>query len=87
MISTDMQGDRVDREEFVSDLDRLEADLDDVETALACLSRESSDLCHTCRGARDDGSLSARPALMACAEGRLHDGEGSLAVSSDDVPA
>lgn len=49
------------------DLDRLEQELDDVEVALACLSRESDDLCATCGSARADGTLDSRPALAACA--------------------
>ncbi len=54
----------------VGDLDRLEADLDDVEMAMACLARESSELCEICRDAREDGSIDSRPALIACATGR-----------------
>ena len=55
----------------MTDLDRLEEDLDDVETALACLSRDTIELCDTCRGARVDGTLTRRPALAACAANKV----------------
>lgn len=55
----------------MAELDRLEQDLDDVETALACLSRDSIDLCATCRSARVEGSLDQRPALSACAANKV----------------
>lgn len=71
----------------MTDLDRLEGDLDDVETALACLARDSDELCATCRGARVDGSLDRRPALSACAETKLpHEAPFDLAAPSADEP-
>ena len=71
----------------MTDLDRLEGDLDDVETALACLSRDSDELCAICRGARVDGSLNRRPALSACAETKLpHEAPLDLPAASADEP-
>lgn len=55
----------------MTDLDRLEGDLDDVETALACLSRDSIDLCAICRTARVEGTLDQRPALSVCAANKV----------------
>lgn len=60
----------------MSDLDRLESELDDVETALACLSRTEPGLCDPCTAANVEGTLVVRPGLWACAEGRLA-GEGA----------
>jgi hypothetical protein len=54
-----------------SDLDRLEQDLDDLEVALACLSRDGDDRCPTCRSALAEGNLAERPALAACAATKL----------------
>lgn len=53
------------------DLDRLEQELADVEIALACLSRDGSDLCATCGSARVEGTLQHRPALAACAANKF----------------
>lgn len=55
----------------MSDLDRLERELDDVEVALACLARDGDDRCPTCRAALTDGTLVGRPALAACAATKL----------------
>jgi hypothetical protein len=74
----------------MTDLDRLEEDLDDVETALECLTRDSDELCGICRAARVDGSLNRRPALFACAETKLpHEAPLDLpsAAPADESPA
>ncbi len=55
----------------MTDLDRLEEDLADVEVALGCLAREGNDLCDVCRAARVEGSLDHRPALAACSANKL----------------
>lgn len=55
----------------MTDLDRLEEELADVEVALACLSYDGNELCDVCRGARVDGTLEHRPALAACSANKL----------------
>jgi hypothetical protein len=55
----------------MTDLDRLEQELDDVEVALACLSRDGNDRCPSCRAAIADGTLADRPSLAACAATKL----------------
>lgn len=55
----------------MTDLDRLEQELGDVEIALACLSREGDDRCPECRSAITDGTMVDRPALAACSATKL----------------
>lgn len=55
----------------LTDLDRLEEELADVEVALACLSSPGNERCEICRQAIADGTLARRPALAACSETRL----------------
>lgn len=54
-----------------TDLDRLEQELDDVETVLACISSDRRDVCDVCRAARSDHTITDRPALAACAATRF----------------
>ena len=53
------------------DLDRLEQELGDVEVAIACLSRDSDQLCSTCGNARVDGTIADRPPLLACSANKF----------------
>ena len=55
----------------MTDLDRLEQELDDLELVLACLSRDGDDRCQTCRTAIAEGTLADRPALAACVATKL----------------
>ena len=53
-----------------AELDRFTADLADVEIAMACLDRDSPDLCASCIAAEADGTLEQRQALLACVESK-----------------